>query len=195
MTQPPDDDRPGDPPALEVPSTATDGPDLAHTMIARAKSAQRAAATGSTPSAAGGSRSRSSRTTGNSYSGAGQDGRDPQSVEAVLQRWVRDHGFEQHVAEGGLAARWGEIVGPQVAEHVTPDGVRATPAGRELVLRADSTAWATQVKLLLPQVTARLEEALGRGVVDRIAVVGPAPPRRSPGPRRVPGPGPRDTYG
>lgn len=177
-----------------VPAADVEGPDLAHTMITRAKSAQRATTTGT-----GGTRSTprpgASRGTGSSYSGAGQDARDPQSVEAVLQRWVRDHGLEQQVAEGGLAARWVEIVGPQVAEHVTPDGVRATPAGKELVLRADSTAWATQVKLLLPQVRSRLEEALGKGVVDRITVVGPAPPRRAAGPRRVPGPGPRDTYG
>lgn len=190
MTQPPDAKPPTDTPV--VAPNAADGPDLAHTMITRAKSAQRASSTNPARSSP---RSSTSRPTGNSYSGSGHDARDPQSVEAVLQRWVRDHGLEQQVAEGGLAARWAEIVGPQVAEHVTPDGVRSTPAGRELVLRADSTAWATQVKLLLPQLSARLEEALGPGVVDRITVVGPAPPRRSPGPRRVPGPGPRDTYG
>lgn len=129
------------------------------------------------------------------YSNARIDDRDPQSVESVLERWVRDHGVEQDIAEAGLHAQWPQIVGPDFADHVIPDGVRETERGRELVLRADSTAWATQVKLLIPQISRRIAEELGPGIVDRIVVLGPAPPRRAPGQRRVPGPGPRDTYG
>ena len=90
---------------------------------------------------------------------------------------------------------WEDIVGAELADHVVPDGVSETEAGRELLLRADSTAWATQVRMLAPQILDRIREALGVGIVDRLRVVGPAPPRRAAGPRRVPGPGPRDTYG
>ena len=90
---------------------------------------------------------------------------------------------------------WEDIVGAELADHVVPDGVTETDKGRELLLRADSTAWATQVRLLTPQILSRIREALGHGIVDRLRVVGPAPPRRHTGQRRVPGPGPRDTYG
>lgn len=112
-----------------------------------------------------------------------------------MQRWLVDHGYEAQVGSGSLIARWPEIVGDALADHVTPDSVRDTDTGRELLLRADSTAWATQVRLLLPQIHGRIVALLGSGVVDRIKVTGPAPPTRAMGPRRVPGRGPRDTYG
>lgn len=116
-------------------------------------------------------------------------------MDEVLRRWVRDHGVEAEIGAGGLAALWEDIVGSDVAGHVVPDGVTEVDGARELLLRADSTAWATQVRLLSPQIQVRIREALGPGIVDRIKVLGPAPPRRPSGPRRVPGPGPRDTYG
>lgn len=150
--------------------------------LARAKAVTRAAA----PSAP-----KRRRPTTPSYS----NDRDPQPVDSVLQAWVRDQGYESEMGSGSLVARWTEIVGDQVADHVQPDGVRDTEAGRELLLRADSTAWATQVRLLLPDIQGRIRLLLGAGVVDRIRVTGPAPPRGPSGPRRVPGRGPRDTYG
>ena len=62
-------------------------------------------------------------------------------------------------------------------------------------MRADSTAWATQVRLLAPTLLRRLAEELGEGVVERVAVGGPVGPSWRKGLRRVPGRGPRDTYG
>ena len=123
------------------------------------------------------------------------DDRDPQTIDKVMQSWLRDHGYQSQVGSGSLIARWPEIVGEALADHVVPDSVRETDHGRELWLRADSTAWATQVRLLVPQILGRIATLLGSGVVDLIKVTGPTPPKRSPGPRRVPGRGPRDTYG
>lgn len=162
-------------------------PDLARAMIARAKWSARQ--TPATPSSA--TRSRKSA----SYSSARTDDRDPQRVDDVLRRWVRDQGVEAEIGAGGLAALWEEIVGPEMADHVVPDGVTETDSGRELLLRAESTAWATQVRVLIPGIQQRINATLGAGIVDRIKVVGPAPPRGASGPRRVPGRGPRDTYG
>ena len=162
-------------------------PDLARAMIARAKwSAKNAPQPNRASSAA-------RRTS--SYSGSRHDDRDPQLVDDVLRRWVRDQGVEAEIGAGGLSALWDEIVGREMADHVVPDGVTETESGRELLLRAQSTAWATQVRLLIPQIQQRINQTLGPGIVDRIKVVGPAPPSRPSGPRRVPGPGPRDTYG
>jgi predicted nucleic acid-binding Zn ribbon protein len=64
-----------------------------------------------------------------------------------------------------------------------------------LVVQADSTAWATQVRLLVPTLLRRLAEVLGEGVVGQVQVRGPAAPSWRKGRLRVRGEGPRDTYG
>jgi predicted nucleic acid-binding Zn ribbon protein len=65
-----------------------------------------------------------------------------------------------------------------------------------LTVRADSTAWATQLRLLLPQVQRRLDEEVGEGVVTKVVVLAPTAPSWRRGPRSAPGGvGPRDTYG
>jgi predicted nucleic acid-binding Zn ribbon protein len=66
-------------------------------------------------------------------------------------------------------------VGPQLALHTKPE---AFDSG-ELTVSADSPAWATQVRLMAPQVLKRLAEELGHGTVRHIKVNGPSgPPRR-----------------
>lgn len=90
-----------------------------------------------------------------------------------------------------LRARWAEVVGAEVADHVVPEGFEDAV----LTLRADSTAWATQVRLLLADLHRVVDEAVGGGVVRGLRVVGPQAPSWSAGPRRVKGRGPRDTYG
>lgn len=64
-----------------------------------------------------------------------------------------------------------------------------------LVLRADSTAWATQIKLLMPTLTQKLDDEVGQGRISEIKVLGPNAPSWKHGLRSVPGRGPRDTYG
>ena len=92
---------------------------------------------------------------------------------------------------GSVFGRWAEIVGRDLAAHTRPDSF----ADGELAVTADSTAWATQVRLLAPALVARLNAELGQGTVRRVKVRGPAPPRRR-GAWRVPGSkGPGDTYG
>ena len=64
------------------------------------------------------------------------------------------------------------------------------------MVRTDSTAWATQLKLLAPTVVRRLNEELGHGTVTVIEVLGPHLPSWNKG--RLSsrdGRGPRDTYG
>ena len=50
----------------------------------------------------------------------------------------------------------------------------------ELTVAADSTTWATQLRLLSSTLVRRLNEELGHGTVRRVKVVGPAS-----GPRRT----------
>lgn len=104
---------------------------------------------------------------------------------------VGERGWEVPVAVGGIAGRWPELVGAQVAEHCLPEGF----ADGVLTVRADSTAWATQVRLLAPTLVQRLNVELGSGTVRSVTVLGPSGPSWRKGRLRVPGRGPRDTYG
>lgn len=87
--------------------------------------------------------------------------------------------------------RWSEIVGSEVSAHCEPEGW----SEGVLTVRTDSTAWATQVRLLAPQLLRRLAEELGPGTVTRVEVRGPGAPSWVKGRRTVKGRGPRDTYG
>lgn len=131
-------------------------------------------------------------------SGAHPDDRDPQTLDATLGRLVAEQGWGTEIRMHGALARWGSIVGPEVAQHVSPvsfeQGDDGT-AGR-LVVQADSTAWATQMRLLAATVVKRLNQDLGDGTVKVIDVQGPSGPTWKKGRRSVRGGrGPRDTYG
>jgi predicted nucleic acid-binding Zn ribbon protein len=116
---------------------------------------------------------------------------DPQSLSAAIGGLLDGRGWQQQAAMGSVFGRWAEIVGHDLAAHTTPD----TFADGELAVTADSTAWATQVRLLAPELIRRLNAELGDGTVRRVKLRGPAPPRRRGG-WRVPGSkGPGDTYG
>ena len=171
-----DDDTPDTP-------VTPDTPDAARRLLARARSGARRTT---------GAKSAKKRT--ERRSGARPDGRDPQTAADVLAAWLTETGHHDAITAGGVQAHWEAIVGGDVAAHVACEPTE-TPEGRVLVLRADSTAWATQVRLLVPMIHRRIEEVLGHAITDPIKVIGPAPPRRPMGPRRVPGRGPRDTYG
>ena len=109
-----------------------------------------------------------------------------------MSRLVDDHGWDLDLRVHGVFGRWQELVGAEVAQHCTPESF----ADGKLVVRTDSTAWATQLRLLAPTVVRRLNEELGHGTVALIEVLGPHLPTWKKGPRSArDGRGPRDTYG
>jgi predicted nucleic acid-binding Zn ribbon protein len=116
---------------------------------------------------------------------------DPQPLASAIGGLLDTQGWQQRAAMGSVFGRWAEIVGTDLAAHTRPDSF----ADGELAVTADSTAWATQVRLLAPVLVKRLNAELGDGSVRRVKVRGPAPPRQRGG-WRVPGSkGPGDTYG
>jgi predicted nucleic acid-binding Zn ribbon protein len=118
-------------------------------------------------------------------------GDDPQRLAGAIEGLLDTRGWQQQAAIGSVFGRWAEIVGHDLAAHTRPDAF----ADGELAVIADSTAWATQVRLLASVLVARLNAELGHGTVRRVKVRGPAPPRQR-GAWRVPGSkGPGDTYG
>lgn len=121
----------------------------------------------------------------------GPNARDPQLLGSVVGRLLREKGWTQDVSVGGVVGRWRDVVGDDVADHCTP----VTFEDHVLVVRADSTAWATQLRMLVPNLLRRMAEEIGEGVVEEVSVLGPAGPGFRRGPRAVRGPGPRDTFG
>lgn len=125
-------------------------------------------------------------------SGSGPDARDPQSFGTAIQRLIDERGWDESVAVGGAMGRWAEVVGPDIAAHCEPESFEAGV----LSVRAESTTWATQLRLLVPAILRSLDERLGEGRVTKIVVKGPGGPSWRHGPRVAPGSqGPRDTYG
>ena len=127
------------------------------------------------------------------YSGPTPDARDPQLVSATVTDLVDQRGWESGTRAGRLFADWAQLVGPDVAEHCRPESLDAESG--VLRVRTDSTAWATQLRLLLPAVEAAIAQHVGSGTVSSVQVVGPVAPSWRKGRRTVPGRGPRDTYG
>ena len=161
-----------------------DGLDLARALTR--------AASRSTPVQRKKSRARDTRPTRGRVSGAHPDERDPQLLDSTVGRLVDDHGWAVDLRVHGVFGRWAELVGAEVAQHCTPESF----AEGKLLVRTDSTAWATQLRLLAPTVVRRLNEELGHGTVVLIEVAGPHLPNWKKGPRSVrDGRGPRDTYG
>ena len=100
---------------------------------------------------------------------------DPQPLNAALGGLLSARGWRQHAAIGAVFGGWPEIVGPELAAHTKPESFD----DGQLTVLADSDAWATQLRLLAPQLLKRLGQELGAGTVRRLRVRGPAAPRPS----------------
>ena len=161
------------------------GPDPARALLARARADARTA-----PRPGARRRRRPGDVTG-PRSGSGPDERDPQPFAAALDRLTVEHGWEVDLSVHAVLARWPNWSAPTWPRTATP---KASPAAI-LMVRAESTAWATQLRLLAPQIAGRLNDQVGAGTVRNITVRGPDAPQWSHGSRTVRGRGPRDTYG
>jgi predicted nucleic acid-binding Zn ribbon protein len=162
------------------------GPELARAAL---EAAQTKRATRQ-PRKAGGGGGRSERRL-RGYSGPGPDPRDPQAFGAILERLVKARGWQRPAAEATVFGAWERVVGDDVASHCRP--VKLTDG--ELTVEAESTAWATQLRLLARKLLVRIASEVGHNVVTKLNIHGPTAPSWIRGPRRVQGRGPRDTYG
>ncbi|CAN5335342.1 MAG: DUF721 domain-containing protein [Nocardioides sp.] len=162
---------------------AADGLDLAR-EAARAAAANR-------PKASRTQKRRRTEPGSGRPTGAHPDDRDPQLLSSTVGRVVGDHGWELELRVRSVIARWEEIVGAEVAEHTTAESF----ADGRLVVRADSTAWATQLTLLTSQLLVRINAELGPDTVTIVETLGPQAPTWKKGRLSVRGRGPRDTYG
>lgn len=126
-----------------------------------------------------------------SWSGPGPDVRDPQPLGRLARELAKKRGWSTQVAEGTVLGHWPSVVGHQIADHATP----TTLSEGVLSVTAESTAWATQLRMIQAQLLAKIAAAVGNGVVTSLKITGPTAPSWRKGPRHVAGRGPRDTYG
>src|SRR4051794_3808915 len=117
-------------------------------------------------------------------SGSGADGRDPMALGAAINRLLTERGWETPAAVGGVMGRWPQIVGEDLANHCVPLRYDEDPAERVLTGQCASPAGAPQLRLLPPQLVARLNQALGHGAARLIKVRAPTAPARRYGPLR-----------
>jgi predicted nucleic acid-binding Zn ribbon protein len=106
---------------------------------------------------------------------------DPQPLTAAVGGLLSARGWREKAAVGAVFGHWQDIVGPQLALHTKPESFDSG----ELTVSADSPAWATQLRLMAPQLLKRLAEELGHNTVRHIRVNGPSGPPRRPGRLRV----------
>jgi predicted nucleic acid-binding Zn ribbon protein len=125
------------------------------------------------------------------WSGPGPDARDPQTLANVTRDVAKKRGWSARVAEGAVFGRWPTVVGSNIADHASPINLR----DGVLTVAAESTAWATQLRIIQNQVLAKIAAEVGDGVVNSLRITGPVAPSWRKGPLHIAGRGPRDTYG
>jgi predicted nucleic acid-binding Zn ribbon protein len=175
------------PAAAQEAADGTPGPELARAVLDAALAKRRAAQRA--PRRSGGQDGGGRRLRG--YSGPGPDPRDPQLFGAVLERLMKQRGWQKPAAEATVFGAWEKVVGADIAKHSRPIKLDAGV----LTVEAESTAWATQLRMLAGNLLKIIAKEVGHNVVTKLNIHGPAAPSWSKGPRRVQGRGPRDTYG
>ncbi|MDO5739171.1 MAG: DciA family protein [Ornithinimicrobium sp.] len=172
--------------STDEPATEDDPLHAAHDALARARRSARSR--GLRPGAPAGA-GRRKRAVGETVKEG--DRRDPHQVGAEIDRLVASRGWDSDVQVGSVVGRWAAIVGATVAANVEVVAFEGTV----LTVRAASTSWATQMRLLCSTVLARIEHEVGIGVVTEIVVHAPGGPTWRKGRLSSGGRGPRDTYG
>ena len=118
-------------------------------------------------------------------------GRDPLTAGASLDALISDFKWSTELGEAELFVSWAEVAGEDIAAKSTPekfqDGV--------FEVRATSTAWATQLRLLNGVILEKLQTKFPKLEIIELKVLNPVTPSFKRGQRSVPGRGPRDTYG
>lgn len=91
----------------------------------------------------------------------------PTALAGELARFARRPGWSERLGSARMWTAWEEIVGAELIAHCEP--VRL--AGRVLVVRAASPAWATQLRYLTTQLLERSASVLGAGSVREVRIV------------------------
>jgi predicted nucleic acid-binding Zn ribbon protein len=118
-------------------------------------------------------------------------GRDPRGIDDILEGLTHRLGWNSSLAKADLLASWVDLAGAETALHSEPVGIE----DGILTVRCDSTAWATQLRLMRGQITTSIATRFPDAGIESVKFDGPNAPSWKRGTRSIPGRGPRDTYG
>lgn len=118
-------------------------------------------------------------------------GRDPHGLGDTISSLTRQLGWNSPLAQSELLASWVELAGEETANHSTPAGID----DGVLTVHCESTAWATQLRLMRNVIMEHVSNRFPDAGIQSIRFQGPNAPSWKKGPRSIPGRGPRDTYG
>ena len=117
---------------------------------------------------------------------------EPTQLNSILNELVEARSWRQGIAEGNLFSEWNTIVGNEIANHCEP----ITLFEGKLTIKAESTAWATQLRLMDESLLKTIQQSSPGAVVENLQIIGPTAPSWRRGLRTIRGArGPRDTYG
>jgi predicted nucleic acid-binding Zn ribbon protein len=118
-------------------------------------------------------------------------GREPRGIADVLASVTTEMGWKSPLAQSDLMAAWPDMVGDELSAHSHPVSID----DGTLTVQCDSTAWATQLRLMRGTVTTTIVQRYPDAGIQSVRFLAPNAPSWKRGPRSVPGRGPRDTYG
>ncbi|NDE72283.1 MAG: DUF721 domain-containing protein [Actinobacteria bacterium] len=117
---------------------------------------------------------------------------EPAPLAETLSELIERRDWKTGLAEGNLFTEWPKIVGEKIAEHSSP----ITLLDGCLTIQGSTTAWATQLRLMSPDLLAAIQKSAPGAVVEELKIIAPQSPSWRRGLRTIRGAqGPRDTYG
>ncbi len=114
-----------------------------------------------------------------------------ESLGSILNKEIQSRGWGKDIAAGWVTSHWEELVGPKIAQHTRVEMIK----DKKLFITCDSTAWATNLRMMQRQILQVIAEKVGPNVIAELKIFGPKAPSWRKGPLHVKGRGPRDTYG
>jgi predicted nucleic acid-binding Zn ribbon protein len=99
---------------------------------------------------------------------------EPAHVSSVLQDAIKAARVDINPAACGIWKQWQDVVGPTIAENARPEAIK----GKLLLVNVSSAPWMQQLQFLKAELVEKLNESLGREVVQDIRFkIGPVDDR------------------
>jgi len=88
----------------------------------------------------------------------------PEAVGPLIAQVLKDLGATDGARVLEISQRWEEAVGPEVARHCSPTGLR----GSVLEASVDSSVWCQQLQLQTPAILAALRATFGEAAPSEL---------------------------
>lgn len=91
---------------------------------------------------------------------------EPTGIRGLLVELADRWGIDNPAETMRLFVAWERIVGPEIASRCDPEMLKSGI----LKVRAESAAWASELRYLAPQILRRVNDELGRVVVKQVKI-------------------------